>query len=136
MKKINKKKILLIDDEKDFCFFLKQNFSKSEEFSLSYATDADKGISLAKKDPPDLILLDIMMPRKNGLRVLEILKEDKKTMSIPTIMLTAIDDEGTKIKAAHLYGEDYIVKPVSYGLLKSKIEEVINRQKKLSIGGE
>ncbi len=129
-----KRKILLIDDEEDFCFFVKRNLEISGEYSVIKTTDPNKGINVAQKDSPDIILLDIMMPRKDGLKTLEVLKKNKKTMSIPIIMLTAVEDEGTKLKAAHSYCEDYVVKPVSCEMLKMKIDEVFNRNRGIKVG--
>ncbi|MBU1045099.1 MAG: response regulator [Candidatus Omnitrophica bacterium] len=128
---MSKKKVLLIDDEENFCFLVKQNLEETKEFDVEYANDPDKGIKLVKKLIPDVILLDITMPKKSGLQVLEIIKQDAKTMAIPIIMLTALSDDNTKLKAAYLYGDDYIVKPVLFDVLKAKIDEVIERQDKL-----
>ncbi|MCK4994105.1 MAG: response regulator transcription factor [Candidatus Omnitrophica bacterium] len=124
----NKKKILLIDDEENFCFLVKQNLEDTGEFSVEAVNDPDKGIKLAHKIVPDVILLDITMPKKSGLQVLEILKQNTKTMAIPIIMLTAHSDSDTKLKASYLYGDDYLVKPVSYEVLKAKIDEVLDRK--------
>ncbi len=124
----NKKKILLIDDEKDFCFLVKQNLEDTGEYSVEAVSDPDKGIKLAHKIIPDAILLDITMPKKSGLQVLEILKQNLKTMAIPIVMLTAHSDSDTKLKASYLYGDDYLVKPVSYDVLKAKLDEVIARK--------
>ncbi len=128
---MSQKKILLIDDEENFCFLVKQNLEETNEFTVEYANDPDKGIKLAKKIIPDVILLDITMPKKSGLQVLEIIKQDSKTMAIPIVMLTALSDDKTKLKASYLYGDDYIVKPVSFDVLKAKIDEVIDRHNKL-----
>ena len=124
----NKKKILLIDDEEDFCFFLKQNLEQTGEFCVFYATDPSKGIKIARKKTFDLILLDIKMPKQDGFEVLEILKKNNKTLSIPVVMLTAVEDNAAKIKASHLYDDDYITKPVSYETLRAKIDMVLKRR--------
>jgi DNA-binding response OmpR family regulator len=128
---MSEKKILLIDDEENFCFLVKQNLEETNEYKVEYANDPDKGIKLAGKIIPDVILLDITMPKKSGLQVLEIIKQNPKTMTIPIIMLTALADDNTKLKASYLYGDDYIVKPVPFDILKAKIDEVINRRDNL-----
>ncbi len=127
----DKKKVLLIDDEENFCFLVKQNLTESGEFEVEYANDPDIGIKLAKKIRPDVILLDITMPKKDGLEVLETLKQEKITVSVPIIMLTAVQDDQTKLKAAYLYGDDYLTKPISFAVLKEKIDEVIGRSRRL-----
>ena len=121
---VYKKKILLIDDEKDFCFFVKNNLELTGEFKVVYATNPDKGIRLARQDPPDLILLDILMPRKDGFKVLDMLKKNSKTLSIPIIMLTAVGEDEAKIKAVAAYCENYITKPVGFDTLRTKIDAV------------
>jgi len=77
---------------------------------------------------PDAILLDIIMPGKNGFEVLKILKNDPKTFSIPIIMLTAIETDEAQLTAVGLYAEDYLMKPVSSETLKNKIKEVFIRR--------
>ncbi len=124
---LTKNKILLIDDEENFCFFVKKNLEQNGDFFVIYTTDPDKGIKLAQKNHPDLVLLDILMPKKDGFKVLEALKKNPKTLSIPVIMLTALGDEETKLKASALYNENYITKPVSYEMLRSEIEKILIR---------
>ncbi len=130
-----KKKVLLIDDEESFCFLVKQNLVETGEYDVEYANDPDIGIKLARRNAPDVILLDITMPKKTGLEVLEILKKDKKTVATPVIMLTALQDSDTKLKASYLYGDDYIAKPVPFDVLKTKIDEVIERHVRLKKQG-
>jgi len=124
---IEKKKILLIDDEEDFCFFVKKNLEATGEFSVLYATHPRKGIKIARKKTFDLILLDIKMPKQDGFQVLEILKKNYKTLSMPVVMLTAVEGDDAKIKSSGLYSDDYIVKPISYEKLREKIDTVLAR---------
>jgi len=124
---IGRKKILLIDDEKDFCFFVKQNLEATGEFAVLCANDPLEGIKFARRESPDLILLDIHMPRKDGFGVLEAIKENSKTLSIPVVMLTAVEGDDAKIKCSRLYSEDYINKPISYEKLGEKIDTVLAR---------
>ncbi|MFH2137515.1 MAG: response regulator [Candidatus Omnitrophota bacterium] len=121
------KNILLIDDEEDFCFFVKRNLERSGGFAVQYTTDPEQGIKLAKDHAPDVILLDITMPKKDGLQVLAALKKDKKTMEIPIIMLTAVEDESAKLSAARYYSEEYIIKPITFEMLQERIDDVLKR---------
>ncbi|MBN1526263.1 MAG: response regulator [Candidatus Omnitrophica bacterium] len=121
------KKILIVDDEKDFCFFVKANLELSSEYKVTVATNGKEGIRAAETHQPDLILLDVMMPGMDGIDVLKILKENKRTIDIPVLMLTAKGDEETKMQAATSYNEGYIVKPVAINDLKGKIEEALSR---------
>lgn len=124
-----KNKILLIDDEESFCYFTKKNLEETGEFEVATAISADKGIKMIRKYKPDLILLDIVMPGKDGFEVLETIKKNEKTRSIPVIMLTAKGENSYKRKAARLYDEDYITKPVEVAELKSRMEKVISRRR-------
>jgi len=121
-------KVLIIDDEEDLTFFVKANLELVGNFEVITATTGKEGIAIAVSTDIDIILLDIMMPRMNGFEVLEKIKRIKGILSIPVIMLTAKGDIESKIKAAGLYNEDYIVKPVHIGMLKSKIEEALKRR--------
>ena len=122
------KKILIIDDEKDFGFFLKRNLELSGIYSVTVVTNGRDGINLALRQKPDLILLDVIMPEMSGFEVLKTLKADKSTMTIPVVMLTAVDTEEAKEKALGLYNEDYIVKPVSISELMAKVDSVFSRK--------
>lgn len=124
---IKKKKILLIDDETDFAKLVKKNLESIGDFEVYTADEGSQGITLAKKIKPVLILLDIMMSGVDGFGVLEKLKADVDTLHIPVIMLTARTDEESMVKAAGLYEDAYISKPVEAQDLKVKIEEVLKR---------
>ncbi|MCH8170049.1 MAG: response regulator [Bacteroidetes bacterium] len=103
-------KILIIDDLRENVFML-QNKLEKENYKIISAYDGDTGIKKAKKELPDLILLDIMMPRKNGLQVCKELLEEEITKDIPIIMVTAkvaADDIRIGLEAGAF---DYIKKP-------------------------
>jgi DNA-binding response OmpR family regulator len=89
-------------------------------------TKGKKGLKAAVKEKPVLILLDIMMPGMDGFEVLKRLKKSEKTMRIPVIMLTARNEDESKIEAAGLYCENYIVKPVEIRVLNSKIHKILS----------
>lgn len=120
------KKILIIDDEEDFCFFIKANLQLISNYEIFIAHKGKKGLRLASKEKPDLILCDIMMPGIDGFEVLKKLKKNEETQHIPVIMLTAKSEDESKIKAAGLYCDDYIVKPVEIKTLKAKIHKVLS----------
>ncbi|MBU1726701.1 MAG: response regulator, partial [Candidatus Omnitrophica bacterium] len=87
------KKILIIDDEKDFCFFVSQNLELTGKYKVVVTNNSKDGLSAALRHKPDVILLDILMPGMNGFEVLAQLKGNQDTTTIPVIMLTAIDTE-------------------------------------------
>lgn len=119
-----KRKILIIDDEEYFGKLAKKNLELLGNLEVDTATNGIEGVNLAKEIKPDLILLDIMMPGIDGFEVLKRLKADSETVKIPVIMLSAKEDEESKVKAAQLYDELYLTKPIESEKLKAKIESV------------
>jgi DNA-binding response OmpR family regulator len=119
-----KKKILVIDDEEKLCALL-STFLEKKGYTAVTAKSGKQGIKAAHYRAPDLILLDINMPKMDGFAVLEKLKADPKTMSIPVIMLTGRGDEDSKLKAAGLYSEHYITKPFDLEELDAKINQLL-----------
>lgn len=122
------KKVLLIDDEKDFCMFLKKNLEIRGGYTVMIANNGKDGIAAAVRNRPDLILLDIIMPGMSGFDVLKELKERDETTAIPVIMLTAVNKDEAKERALELYNEDYIIKPVLLSDLEAKIKDVLSRR--------
>ena len=108
------KKILLIDDEKDFCFFIKGNLEKEKEFDVITSTESKEAIKLAKKIKPDLILLDIVMPSLSGNEVAEGLAKEPQTKDIPVIFLTAVvtQEEMSLEPIAKIGGQDFMAKTI------------------------
>lgn len=121
---MDKKKILIIDDEKDFTQMVKLNLEQSGKYEVGIENKGPNALSAAKKFKPQLILLDILMPGVDGFKVLEMLKKDFSTVSIPVIMLTAVMTEEAKGKATSLYDEGYIEKPVNAEVLEAEIDKV------------
>jgi DNA-binding response OmpR family regulator len=122
------KRILIIDDEKKLCFVVKAGLEKIGGFDVSIATNGKDGIRAAKRLKPDLILLDVCMPKMDGLSVLKRLKENRDTIAIPIIMLTGLSDDATKKECSRLYDEAYLEKPVEITALSTKIDEVLKRR--------
>jgi len=125
---MGKRKVLIIDDEEDLTFFVKANLELVGDYEVVTATSGKEGIAIAVSQDIDIILLDIMMPKMDGFETLDKIKKTRETLSIPVIMLTAKGDIDSKVKAAGLYHEDYIVKPVQIEILKVKIEEALKRK--------
>lgn len=126
------KRVLIIDDEIGFRFFVKKNLELRGDYEVIVAAEGKEGIRLAEEQKPMLILLDIIMPEMDGLEVLKRLKENEKTKSIPVIMLTARGDDEARIKALNLGNDGYIVKPFEISELENKIEALLNRNEKNS----
>jgi CheY-like chemotaxis protein len=121
---MDKKKILLIDDEKDFCFFVKNNLELTGEFQVITAIRAEEGINLARKERPDLILLDIVMPTMEGSDVAAVLLSDPRTRQIPVVFLTAVvtQEEIGLSTIKEIGGHSFIAKPVDTESLSSCIK--------------
>ena len=120
-------KILIIDDEEDLSFFVKANLELVGNYEVGVVINGKDALKAAMTYKPDLILLDILMPKMDGFQVLKELKGSAKTASIPVIMLTARGDGESRIKAMKLYTEDYMVKPVQIDALDFKIKQVLKR---------
>lgn len=128
-----KKKILLIDDEEDFCFFVNKNLERTGEFEVLTATDGEEGINLAKQERPDVILLDIVMPRLQGPGVAEVLINDPQTKYIPLIFVTAIvtDKEIGVEPIKEIGGYNFIAKPVDTQKLINSIKTALKEPSKV-----
>ncbi|MFC4387806.1 response regulator YycF [Gracilibacillus marinus] len=117
-------KILVVDDEKPIADILKFNLEK-EGYEVIVANDGDKAIELATNENPDLILLDIMLPEKDGN---EVCREVRKTHAMPIIMLTAKDSEIDKVLGLELGADDYVTKPFSNRELIARVKANLRRR--------
>lgn len=123
-----KKKILIIEDEIDLIKVLKDTFEK-ENFQVFCAEDGEEGIEKFYEKNPDLILLDINMPKKNGW---EVCSEVRKQSNIPIIMMTARDSEIDELKGLNIGADDYITKPFSLKVLIVKVKKILKIDEKSS----
>ncbi|MBN2541988.1 response regulator [bacterium] len=120
-----RKKILVIDDEKDFCFFLKLNLETNLSLNVVTESDSERAYEVAVFEKPDLIFLDLLMPGLNGFDIKGKLKNNDSTKFIPVIALTAKEDEST-IKNIKSNGFDaYLIKPVEIRELEKKINDIL-----------
>lgn len=121
-------KILIIDDEEAICQMYKMKL-EMEGLQVLTATEGQTGIELAKNEKPQLILLDIIMPRVNGFDVLKILKDDKETKDIPVFLLTNLPKESGGEKGRKLGAVGYLVKAdYEPDALAKMIKGVIEKQ--------
>ncbi|MBA2250724.1 MAG: response regulator transcription factor [Chitinophagaceae bacterium] len=119
-------KILIADDEPDILEIISFNL-QSEGYEVFTAKNGEQAIEQAKKHMPDLIILDVMMPRKNGFEVCNILRLQPAFKDTIIIFLTALNDESTEIKGLETGGDDYITKPISPKVLISRINALFRR---------
>lgn len=122
----DKQTILVVDDEQDLLDLIEYNLKK-EGFDVLKAEDGEEGIEVAREHKPSLVLLDIMMPKMDGLEVVEVMRNDDDLKRIPIIFLTARGDEKTEVEGLDKGGDDYITKPISTTKLISRIKAVLRR---------
>lgn len=121
-----KETILIVDDEVDLLDLIEYNLHK-EGYNVLRAENGQDGIKIARKHNPDLIILDIMMPKMTGIEVCAVLKEDPVLKSRPVIFLTARGDEKTEIEGLEMGADDFLMKPISTSKLVSRIRTVLRR---------
>ena len=122
----SKKQILIIEDEPDIQELLSFNLDNNG-YKVYTASNGEKGLEIARKEHPDLILLDLMLPGIHGLDVCRIIKSDQETSGISIIMLTALGQEEDIIKGLETGADDYVTKPFSLQVLEARIKSVLRR---------
>jgi DNA-binding response OmpR family regulator len=125
----NNIKVLIIDDEVDFCFFVKKNLMRDGMFDVVIATNGQDGIDLAKNEEPDIILLDLFMPDMPGEDVADALKENTATAGIPILFVTALatNDDIVDSKENKI-GNNYILpKPIRTKKLIETIMKILSK---------
>ncbi|MEX0780838.1 MAG: response regulator [Balneolales bacterium] len=123
---MSKPTILIVDDEQDILDLISYNL-ESEGFEVLKAENGQDGIKLVKQHKPNLVLLDIMMPKMDGLEVCEKLRKEQSVQNIPIIFLTARGDEQTEVDGLDRGADDFITKPISIKKLVSRIKAVLRR---------
>jgi len=121
-----KGKILVIDDEKDLIELVRYNLEK-EGYLIRGVQDGESGLSAAKKEMPELVVVDLMLPGIDGLDVCRSLRSDPRTARIPIIMLTAKSEESDRVLGLELGADDYVTKPFSPRELIARIKAVLRR---------
>lgn len=117
------RKILIVDDEKPIVDILRYNLEK-DGFSVIEANDGAKGLTLALEEKPDLILLDIMLPKMDGF---DVCKKVREKSDVPIIMITAREEEVDKVLGLELGADDYITKPFSVRELMARVKANMRR---------
>ena len=125
------KKILIADDEPDILEIIKFNL-QLHDYEVQTAKDGDQAIEVAKKFKPDLIILDIMMPKKNGIEVCKILRALPEFQDTIIVFLTAVSDELSHVKGLEFGADDYINKPISPKVMVSKVSSLFRRLGKVT----
>lgn len=116
-------KVLVIDDDQSLCHLLKK-YLEIENFEVVIKNDGGSGLEEAQTSQYHLIVLDVMLPVKNGLQVLTAIR---KTSKVPILMLTAKDSESDKVSGLRLGADDYLTKPFSINEFTARVESLIRR---------
>ena len=122
---MSKDKVLIVEDEQKVSKILSLYFQK-ENFETMVANNGQEGVDLFKSFHPDLILLDIMMPIKNGW---EAAREIREVSNVPIIIMTALSSEDDVLKGYSLKVDDYVIKPVNPKILIAKVKNIIEKNK-------
>lgn len=118
----NRIKVVLIDDEADFCYFVKQNLELTGKFVVLTATSGEEGFILAAKEQPDLVILDVVMPGMSGGQVADKMQQSKKVSHIPILFITAIASrDQVQSHEGIIGGRQFIAKPVTPQELMARI---------------
>lgn len=127
--------ILIIEDEEDIADLVAFNLQRSD-YDVTIANDGLKGLAVALNTRPDLIVLDLMMPGMDGLRLFKELRREEKTRKIPVIMLTARGQTEDKIQGLELGADDYMTKPFSPKELVLRVKNLLKRTSHHQSGSE
>ncbi len=135
------KKVLIVEDERDLADLLAYNLEK-EGYQALLAGTGVEGLETARREMPELILLDLMLPGMMGTEVCSALRHSEKTKTIPVLMLTARGDEIDRVVGFEMGADDYIVKPFSMrelmlrirAILRRSSQELGNAEKQINIG--
>ncbi len=122
-----KKKVLLVEDSSDHAFLIKRAInSEYQDIEIDWAKDGEEAVELIMEDNinPDLIILDIKMPRMNGFDVLKILKTNQRTKHIPIVILSTSADKTDITLAYSLYANSYVTKPIEITEFRSKLKSI------------
>jgi two-component system phosphate regulon response regulator PhoB len=120
------KTVLVVEDERDIVELIRYNLAR-EGYAVKAAYDGAMGAQMAERDLPDIVLLDLMLPKMDGLEVCRKIKENPRTAHIPIVMVTAKGEESDVVTGLSLGADDYITKPFSPRVLAARVKAVLRR---------
>ncbi|MEX0887661.1 MAG: response regulator transcription factor [Phycisphaeraceae bacterium] len=120
-------RVLIVEDEQDLLHLLQYNLAR-EGYAVTTAESGEQGLRLARADPPELVLLDLMLPGMDGLEVCRALKSRQSTQGVVIVMLTARGEEADIVRGLELGADDYITKPFSPRVLLARLRAVLRRR--------
>lgn len=123
---IGMKRVLIIEDDKDIVELVRYNLA-NEGFQVSAAFDGSIGLSTLREKPPDLLLLDLMLPKLSGLEICREIRRDDSLNRLPILMLTARGDEADRVVGLEMGADDYVTKPFSPRELLARVKALLRR---------
>src|ERR1700676_1665332 len=120
------KRVLIIEDDRDIVELVRYNLA-NEGFQVNAAFDGTSGLSSLKKTPPDLLLLDLMLPKMSGLDICREIRKDESLNRLPVLMLTARGDEADRVVGLEMGADDYVTKPFSPRELLARVKALLRR---------
>jgi phosphate regulon transcriptional regulator PhoB len=120
------KRILIIEDDRDIIELVRYNLA-NEGFQVSAASDGTAGLASLKKSPPDILLLDLMLPRLSGLEICKEIRRDSALNRLPILMLTARGEEADRVVGLEMGADDYVTKPFSPRELVARVRALLRR---------
>jgi DNA-binding response OmpR family regulator len=123
----NQKPVVLVIEDESLISEMVTKSLRLEGYSVRSARTGEEGLSKVKEEGPDLILLDVLLPKLDGWEVLTRLREDPRSRDVPIIMLTALTDEKSKVQGLRGGADDYVTKPFSALELMARVEAVLKR---------
>jgi two-component system alkaline phosphatase synthesis response regulator PhoP len=122
-----KERILVVDDEEDLLELVRYNLTR-EGYRVTCVSTGEEALDQARREMPDLVILDLLLPNVDGLEVCRRLKGDSKTKHIPILMLTAKTEEADVVAGLELGADDYMTKPFSPRVLIARVKAVVRRR--------
>src|SRR5271163_1145912 len=120
------KRVLLIEDDRDIVELVRYNLER-EGFQVAAATDGATGLAQLRKAPPDLLLLDLMLPKLSGLEICKEIRRDQSLNRLPILMLTARGEEADRVVGLEMGADDYVTKPFSPRELVARVKALLRR---------
>ncbi len=120
------KRVLLIEDDRDIVELVRYNLER-EGFQVNAATDGASGLAQVRKTPPDILLLDLMLPKLSGLDICKEIRRDTSLNRLPILMLTARGEEADRVVGLEMGADDYVTKPFSPRELGARVKALLRR---------
>ncbi len=129
--KTHMRRILVIEDDKDIVELVRYNLEK-EGFQVVASADGTTGLAQIRKSPPDLLILDLMLPKLSGLEICKEIRKDASLNRLPVLILTAKGEEADRVVGLELGADDYVTKPFSPRELVARVKALLRRSEPIS----